>query len=139
MSPSQSQVHQITEGILAMFNPMATIKVRQGTCTIHDMDFEVTTDHITVQLSLIDEANEYHDEDIIIDHKLFLDWLDSKSYLDVEGGDHSVSGGNYSDNTYTVTIGYADYLTDYICKSDIKGYLTEKELVNHNWEPYVAI
>lgn len=89
---------------------------------IVDIDYQVTVDKVVVIISRGVSRAIVHSTDVhVINHDDLLPWVEENHLLEVE----NLRG----EDAYTETIGYAEYLRDYICTSDVREYLNAKQLI----------
>ena len=103
-------------------------------CIVYDLFFEVTTDHIKVEMEMTDKHEEEISETIFINHDKFRTWVEKSGYLKVSTGSIHQSGGQIVDDENDFEIGYAEFCEDHLTDAIIAQYLTSQKITNHVFE-----
>jgi len=106
--------------------------IRTG--TVYDLFFEVTTDHIRVDMDLTLIDGEEISDIAFINHAKFLPWVEKKGLLEMSIGTNHMEGGECIEDEETAQIGYGEFLDDHLTEKLIAEYLTENRIVKHTFQ-----
>lgn len=106
--------------------------IRTG--TVYDLFFEVTTDHIKVDMDLTLIDGEEISDTAYINHHKFLQWIEKKDLLEMSTGSNHMEGGDIVEEESTMQISYVEFLDDHLTEKIIADYLIENNIVKHTFQ-----
>lgn len=101
---------------------------------VYDIFFEVTLDHIRVDMDFTNKDGEDDHQEIYLNHEKFRTWVEKENYLTISYGSNHQSGGDIIDDEDDYTIGYAEFCEEHLTSKIIADYLKEYNIVNHSFQ-----
>ena len=130
----QGQTQKQNSFFDSIFNFIAPQKVVQEISAtkqkkiVFDIFFENRTDFVKAELECYDMDDESVIETLFIKHADLHKWLDDTDRLTVTEGSNHMEGGDIVEDEHTATIGYVDYIENYMRPADIKDFILFKKL-----------